>query len=91
MNQFSQFKVGYNSSGIKSNYKIEDKVFVTGKGIKLGITEFELVELLGHPITKETKDGLTKYSYKQINGLYFGQYWFNRGKLEKFWFGEEYP
>jgi hypothetical protein len=91
VNQFSQFKIEYNSKKIRSSYKIKDKEFVTGKGIRLGITEQKLVEVLGQPIEKKPDKGLLKYSYKQDNGLYFGHYWFKNGKLEKFWFGEEYP
>ena len=91
VNQFSQFKIEYNSTGIQSDYKIKDKEFVTGKGIKLGVNEADLVKALGQPKEKENDKGYLQYSYRQDNGLYFGHYWFKKGKLEKFWFGEEYP
>lgn len=91
VNLFSQFKVEYNTQKLNSKYKIRDKAFLTGKGIKLGITEQQLLKILGKPAAKENDDGYTRYSYKQNDGLYFGSYWFKKGKLAKFWYGEEYP
>src|SRR6478735_2070847 len=38
VNTFSVFKVERNRKGVKSKYRIGDKEFVSGKGIKLGIT-----------------------------------------------------
>jgi len=91
VNQFSEFKIEYNSKNVRSNYKIKEKEFVTGKGIKLGITEQKLLEVLGQPMEKKSDKDCVEYYYKQDDGLYFGHYWFKNGKLEKFWFGEEYP
>jgi hypothetical protein len=49
------------------------------------------VTALGPPKEKKIENDYLKYVYKQDDGLYFGFYWFRNGKLEKFWFGEEYP
>jgi hypothetical protein len=91
VNQFSQFKIEYNSEGIKSKYRVNSSEFITGKGIKLGINEQDLLRALGPPKEKKIDKDYLLYSYKQEDGLYFGSYWFRNGKLEKFWFGEEYP
>jgi len=91
VNQFSQFKIEYNSNGIKSIYNIADAEFITGKGIKLGISEQKLVTALGQPKQKKMEGDFLVYYYKQEDGLYFGLYWFKNGRLVKFWFGEEYP
>lgn len=91
VNQFSQFKVEYNINKVKSIYRIPDKEFVSGKGLKLGIDEQKLVAALGQPKEKKTESGVIVYYYKQEDGLYFGHYWFKNGRLVKFWFGEEYP
>lgn len=91
VNQFSQFKIEYNSKKVKSIYKIGDKEFVSGKGIRLGINEQKLVAALGQPKEKKADNGFVVYHYKQEDGLYFGHYWFKNGRLERFWFGEEYP
>jgi hypothetical protein len=84
VNQFSQFKIEYNSKKAKSKYKIGNKEFVSGKGIKLGITEQKLVAALGQPKQKKNDNDYLVYSYKQENGLYFGHYWFKNGKLQRF-------
>lgn len=91
VNQFSQFKVEHNSKKVKSIYKIRDNEFVSGRGIKLGIDEQKLVAALGQPREKKIENGFIVYHYKQEDGLYFGHYWFKNGRLDKFWFGEEYP
>jgi hypothetical protein len=91
VNQFSQFKVEYNSKRKRSNYKIRDEEFLSGKGIKLGINEQKLVAALGQPREKKTDNDFVVYHYKQEDGLYFGNYWFKNGRLARFWFGEEYP
>jgi hypothetical protein len=91
VNQFSQFKIEYNSKEIKSKYRVNSSEFITGKGIRLGIIEQDLLRALGPPKEKKIDKDYLLYSYKQEDGLYFGYYWFRNGKLEKFWFGEEYP
>lgn len=91
VNQFSQFKVEFNAGSKKSKLKIADKEFITGKSIKLGLTERELLKVLGSPKEKKKEGDYLIYSYHQNNGLYFGHYYFHKGRLTKFWFGEEYP
>ncbi len=91
INQFSQFKVEYNSKKLQTKYKVGQKGFLTGKGIQLGISESQLFKTLGPPKEKKKDKNYVDYFYKQDNGLYFGHYWFANGRLEKFWFGDEYP
>lgn len=92
INQFSQFKVEYNSQNKTTDLKLGEKEFVTGKGIRLGTTEKELIKVLGQPKEKRNESGLTIYLYRQEGeGLYFGNYYFQGGRLIRFWFGEEYP
>lgn len=92
VNQFSQFKVEYNSLNKVTDLRLKEKEFVTGKGIKLGTTEKELIKALGQPKEKREENGVTVYLYRQESeGLYFGNYYFKGGQLIKFWFGEEYP
>jgi hypothetical protein len=91
VNQFSEFKVEYNTGRKLPKLRINEKEFITDKGIRLGITKEQLLKVLGQP--KEKKQGdCWMYYYTQGNGLlYFGNYYFEDGMLDGFWFGEEYP
>ncbi|HEY5749434.1 MAG TPA: hypothetical protein VIU12_25375 [Chryseolinea sp.] len=91
VNQFSEFKVEYNSEKRAPKLKIRQKEFRTGKGIRLGTTEKQLTQALGNPKEKKKQGDYWICYYKQDDGLYFGHYYFQNGKLVKFWFGEEYP
>jgi len=91
VNTFSAFKVERNLKGVKSKYRIGDREFVSGKGIKIGITPQALTKALGTPLEVQKEGAYIKHVYKQSGGLYYGYYWFKYGKLEKFWFGEDYP
>jgi len=91
VNQFSEYKVEYNKERKLPKLRINEKEFITGKGIRLGITKEQLSETLGQPKDKKQED-TWMYYYKQENGLlYFGSYYFQDGMLAEFWFGEEYP
>jgi len=90
VNQFSEYKVEYNKERKLPKLRINEKEFVTGKGVRLGLTKEQLSEALGKP--NEKKEDTWMYYYKQGNGLlYFGSYYFQDGMLAEFWFGEEYP
>jgi hypothetical protein len=90
INQFSEFMVEYNTERKLPELRMHEKEFMTGKGIRLGITKKQLLETLGEP--KEKKQDAWLYYYKQENGLlYFGNYYFKDEMLDGFWFGEEYP
>jgi hypothetical protein len=91
VNQFSQFKVEYNTEKKTPKLKIKQAEFRTGKGIRLGATEEQLTQVLGPPKEKKKQGIYWAYYYKQDKGLYFGHYYFQNKKLVKFWFGEEYP
>ena len=88
---FYAFRVNYNPKNIRPNLKIETKDFVTGKGIKLGLTENQVKTKLGTPSKKSVENGLTIWRYEMKDDLYFGRYDFKDGRLIQFWFGEEYP
>jgi len=90
-NDFYAFRVEYNSKELKPNLKIQTKDFVTGKKIKLGLTESEVKSKLGTPSQISTDNGLTIWRYEKKDDLYFGRYDFKDGRLIQFWFGEEYP
>lgn len=77
--------------------------FVTGKGIRLGISKKELIKILGPGFT-ETKEGdqitihykiddfETSSFLKEYNlPVYYGSYHLREDKLVKFEFGFEYP
>lgn len=90
INEFSEFKIEYNKERTLPKFRIYEKEFITGKGIRLGITKEQLLKTLGEP--KEKKQDAWLYYYKQKNGLlYFGNYYFKDEMLDGFWFGEEYP
>ncbi len=87
-----EVQIEYCDPGIAGNktLSINDEEFITGKGIKLGMTEKEVVGLFGKPnetaITKNTK----KYSYQEYNGFNYGDYYFENGILVKFRFGKRF-
>jgi hypothetical protein len=91
INDFYAFRVNYNPKNLKTNLKIETKDFVTGKGIKLGLTENQVKSKLGAPSKKLVENGITIWRYEMKDDLYFGRYDFKDGRLIQFWFGEEYP
>jgi len=90
-NQFSQFKVEYTTNNQRIDLKIDNDEFCTGKGIKLGLTEKEVTNLLGEPHELKYQNQLKVYWYRPEESLYFGNYYFQDNKLIKFWFGFSYP
>jgi hypothetical protein len=77
--------------------------FVTGKGIKLGLSEAQLTRILGPPQERSsTKDAVIldyriedpeagKWFGGYTGDLYYGTYTFKAGKLAEFRFGFHYP
>lgn len=77
--------------------------FVTGKGIHLGISQQELISILGPNFTKNKEGNIVTINYKidDFNRssflkkynlpVYFGNYYFINDKLVRFEFGFEYP
>ena len=90
-NQFSQFKVEYAASNQNSDLKIDSDEFYTGKGIKLGLTEKEVTNLLGEPHELKSQNQIKIYWYRPKQSLYFGNYYFENNKLIKYCFGFDYP
>jgi hypothetical protein len=86
INDFYAFRVSYNAKDLKPNLKIPTKDFVTGKKIKLGLTENQVKKTLGTPTKIETENGLTIWTYKidDKDDLYLGRYDFKDGKLIQF-------
>lgn len=93
INEFSEFKVCYNSTNETPKLKIETKDFETGRKIKLGLTRKQVEKILGPPTNKTIHKGLKiwRYETKDEDDLYFGRYDFKNGRLIQFWFGDEYP
>ena len=102
---FSEFKVS-----LKSESKLTSKPiklagtanFVTGKGIKLGLSKAQLIKILGPPQESKSAGGAVILDYRiedkeagELLGypayLYYGKYTFKAGKLTEFRFGFEYP
>ncbi len=105
-NQVSLFEVGYTNEILKGDRFLENVEFSTEKGIKLGMTNFELIEIFGecYKVNIKTKDSLkisyrielpqdTKNEYlsKHNMPIYYADYDFVRNKLNRFEFGFEYP
>ncbi|MHB8844235.1 MAG: hypothetical protein ACYC7L_05740 [Nitrospirota bacterium] len=77
--------------------------FITGKGIRLGISKRELINILGSGYSEKKEDHLIILQYKTDNvdtsrfiqkydwSLYYGSYYFSKDKLVKFEFGFIYP
>jgi len=93
INEFYSFRVSYNVRNLTPSLKIKTKRFITGKHIRLGLTERQVKSKLGIPTKIRTDNSLTIWNYEATDkdGLYFGQYDFKDGKLVQFWFGEDYP
>lgn len=93
INDFYAFRVSYNTKDLEPTLKIQTQDFVSGKNIKLGLTENQVKKILGKPAKIKTKNGLTIWTYEtgDMDDLYFGRYDFKDGKLIQFWLGEEYP
>jgi hypothetical protein len=103
---FSEFKIS-----LASETKLTGKpiklagvaTFVTGKGIKLGLSEAQLTRILGPPQERSsTKDAVIldyqiqdseagKWFGGYTGDLYYGTYTFKAGKLTEFRFGFRYP
>jgi hypothetical protein len=102
---FSEFKVSLTSETKVTGKPIKlagIRTFVTGKGIKLGLSEAQLIKILGPPQEKSsTKNGVVlDYRIKDPEAgeffsysseLYYGTYTFKAGKLTEFRFGFNYP
>jgi hypothetical protein len=103
---FSEFKIS-----LASETKLTGKpiklagvaTFVTGKGIKLGLSEAQLTRILGPPQERSsTQDavildyqiedaGARKWFGGYTGDLYYGTYTFKAGKLTEFRFGFRNP
>ena len=103
---FSEFKVS-----LASETKLTGKPiklasvakFATGKGIKLGLSETQLINILGPPQERSSADGAVVLDYRIKDPeagqslfdypaeLYYGTYTFKAGKLTEFRFGFHYP
>ena len=77
--------------------------FVTGKGIKLGLSEAQLTKILGPPQERSSTKDAVIFDYRiedseagkwfggYTGDLYYGTYTFKAGKLTEFRFGFRYP
>ena len=102
---FSEFKVS-----LASKTKLTEKpiklagvaTFVTGKGIKLGLSEAQLIKILGPPQERSSSNEGVVFDYRikdpnvdelfgDSSSLYYGTYTFKAGKLTEFRFGFRYP
>jgi hypothetical protein len=102
---FSEFKVSLASETklvVKPIKLTGVATFVTGKGLKLGLSEAQLIKILGPPQERSSVSGAVILDYR-INDpeagellnysadLYYGTYTFKAGKLTEFRFGFHYP
>jgi len=104
-NSYSEFRVEKILGNAPVKYSVLDNInnFETGKGIRLGMNENELIEILGSPIRTDREKGkvILKYSIDNFESSkflqhynlpeYFGIYTFTENKLIKLWFGFSYP
>ena len=102
---FSEFKVSLVSEAKLTGKPIKlarIASFVSGKGIKLGLSKAQLIKILGPPQQSSSAGGATILDYRiqdpeagQLLGypaeLYYGTYAFKAGKLAEFRFGFRYP
>jgi hypothetical protein len=102
---FSEFKVSVTSETKLTGKPIKlagVETFVTGKGIKLGLSEAQLIKILGPPQEKSSTNEAVVLDYRiedpeageffgYTSDLYYGTYTFKAGKLTEFRFGFRYP
>lgn len=104
-NSFSMFKVEYKPAGAKAGQAYLSGVdhFLSGKGISLGMTQKELLAILGTKYETKKDGNILTIKYRigesDKSGFlnrynmpgYFGEYKFKADKLVEFSFGLEYP
>jgi len=103
-NRFSEFKIQYAGAYTEKDkaIRIDDKEFVTEKGIKLGTSKTDLIKRIGKPTTIQNLNGSEKIEYRtndeKSNFLrqygkieYFAIYTIVDGKVNEFHFGFIYP
>lgn len=104
-NEFSEFRVTYAHSLSESATFQETKLshFTTGKGVKLGLEERTLRQILGNTASRAVEGNIVVLRYRLDNfdssqflrhynmPIYSGEYRFRNGKLFEFSFGFEYP
>lgn len=102
INDFSEFKISYNTVISKEKIKITENEFETESGIKLGISIGDLRSIKGEP-NNITKNEMVIYHYKiddyenseflkKYNmPSYYADYEFKNGYLVEFRFGFNYP
>ncbi len=102
----SIFKIEWSNKAEKGYTYLDDSSFVSGKGIKIGMSKEDITGKLGNCYTAKDSTADTIELYYRIeapkdtkNGLlarhnmpiYYASYRFGKNKLEKFEFGFEYP
>jgi len=105
-NQISLFEVGYTNKILKRDRFLENIDFRTEKGIKLGMSKSEIIEIFGDCYTVNLKtsdtlniayrielpqDSKNEYLSKHNMPIYYAEYDFIKSKLNRFEFGFEYP
>jgi hypothetical protein len=98
VNTFNEFEVRKATEIEKSVPSIRDKTFVTESGIKLGMTQQQLIALKGRGAMNKLKNGVMSIQYKITDKtsdllkrynmpIYHATYYFKNNKLIKFTFG----
>jgi hypothetical protein len=104
-NSFQEIYIRYAKNSEKEfvNHLNNIPFFITGKGIKLGISKKSLISLLGdnYKIGSDNNIEILSYTFEEGNyhsfldeyglPLYYGMYTFKNDKLINFSFGFEYP
>jgi hypothetical protein len=102
-NSFNMFEVGYLSHRDKTFLKTDFTSFISGNGIRLGISKEALIRIIGKNYIKKQEKGLEIIEYR-IDGrdnfnmfldqynmpMYSADYYFKNDKLVKFIFGFPY-
>jgi hypothetical protein len=97
-NSFNQFEVRKATGIEKSMPSIRDKTFVTESGIRLGMTQQQLIAIKGRGAMNKHKNGVISIQYKVTDKtsdllkrynmpIYQAIYYFTSNKLVKFTFG----
>ena len=96
----------HGSANLVGDYNIRLPDLVSEKGIRLGLTEKQVVDILGKPNKRiASSKGIKLFYQEDINletetdetlkainmPFYYGEYEFEKGHLKRFAFGFEYP
>jgi len=101
-NKFSEFQIA-NNIAKRKNKALKTSEFVTNNKIKLGLTQTQLIKILGECFKSEKSNDKEVFKYRIDDfknshflrvynyPVYYADYEFTKGRLTRFRFGFEYP